>query len=421
MPFFHSMSPKLRLLSISRILPSPWPLRFESEASLSAMARSLRCTGLIQPPVVRKVGKNYELIAGARRLEAARSLGWTRIPALVVRADSAAAVDMAMAENLARLDLTHAEEQAARQRLSALMERSLREHTAFAQSLRRPQRRGSVSQAPRGETRCERELPREKAADTAVEIPPHTAQAAVPRANGGRHRVFFYRGNREDSAPVGHAAEAGQGTGARGPVRESAEELRLTQAHERNRSDCAKQGSAAFRNRNREGSPSEHAAEAGQGTGARGPVRESAEVARGRYPSDAGQAPPKSAKFRRKTPVFPEDPDLFPPFRTEQSREPVTEQGSEPSAAPSHGTPRSSPPLTPSVTDPPLAPAAEGTEAAPFFKERPPIRRGVVRESALFLRSAHRLLQGLQESGLGADSACTEEDDCYFYTLRIPK
>lgn len=392
MPFFHPKSPRLRLLPLRRILPSPWPLRFESEAARSAMVRSLRCTGLIQPPVVRKVGRNYELIAGARRLEAAKSLGWDRIPALVVRADSTAAVDMAMAENLARLDLTRAEEEAARQRLAALLERSLRESVAFAQSLPQAPAGGRPSDpSPAGQPRGGREVPQGRCAPD-----PAKAMGGAPSPC---HRATTapdapYRRGREETLP--NKAEASV----------------LAGAAEGDRSREARLGSAvAYRDNGSlraVGAPLGHGAEAGQGP--RGSVRgrESAEEAgffrreeRGKYRTEFGRPSPKPAHVRRKTPVFPEDPDLFSP----------SEAGEQGSALPPNA------PLPPT--------ASKGRSALPPTENNAcgetPLRRGVVRESALFLRSAHRLLQGLKESGLGPDSACTEEDDHYFYTLRIPK
>ena len=52
--------------------------------ALDELAESLREHGLLQPIVVRRVADGgYELIAGHRRLEAARTLGWAEIPAVV--------------------------------------------------------------------------------------------------------------------------------------------------------------------------------------------------------------------------------------------------------------------------------------------------------------------------------------------------
>jgi ParB family chromosome partitioning protein len=63
---------------IAEIQPSPRNPRHRVEA-IAELADSLRAHGLLQPIVVRPVGAGYELIAGHRRLEAARVLGWAEI------------------------------------------------------------------------------------------------------------------------------------------------------------------------------------------------------------------------------------------------------------------------------------------------------------------------------------------------------
>lgn len=71
---------------------------------VTALAESLRKHGLLNPIVV--TGEN-ELIAGHRRLEAARKLGWARIPARVIaEEDEADLVEMEIDENTQRKDLT---------------------------------------------------------------------------------------------------------------------------------------------------------------------------------------------------------------------------------------------------------------------------------------------------------------------------
>jgi ParB family chromosome partitioning protein len=83
------------------------------------LADSLRDYGLLQPVVVRHVDGGYELIAGHRRLEAARSLGWTDIAAVVrVESDSQAYL-LTLTENLQRQNLRPREEAAALERLAS--------------------------------------------------------------------------------------------------------------------------------------------------------------------------------------------------------------------------------------------------------------------------------------------------------------
>jgi ParB family chromosome partitioning protein len=77
---------------------------------IDELAASIREYGLLQPVVVRKKGKKYELIAGHRRFAALRSIDWSEVPA-VVREDSVErAYLLTLIENLQRDDLTVREE-----------------------------------------------------------------------------------------------------------------------------------------------------------------------------------------------------------------------------------------------------------------------------------------------------------------------
>jgi ParB family chromosome partitioning protein len=80
---------------------------------IDELADSLRAHGLLQPIVVRRLGGTYELIAGHRRLEAARLLGWTEIAAVVRDDTDDQAYILTLVENLQREDLTPKEEAAA--------------------------------------------------------------------------------------------------------------------------------------------------------------------------------------------------------------------------------------------------------------------------------------------------------------------
>ncbi len=90
--------------------------RFE-EASLMALADSIRELGVLQPVLVRASDEGYELIAGERRWRAAKRAGLTTIPALVRTADDLASLEQAVVENLHRADLNPLEEAAAYQQL----------------------------------------------------------------------------------------------------------------------------------------------------------------------------------------------------------------------------------------------------------------------------------------------------------------
>jgi ParB family transcriptional regulator, chromosome partitioning protein len=87
------------------------PRRSFDEGTLAELADSIRARGLLQPIVVRALaGGRYELLAGERRLRAARIAELESIPALVREADERDQLDIALAENMARVDLNPVEE-----------------------------------------------------------------------------------------------------------------------------------------------------------------------------------------------------------------------------------------------------------------------------------------------------------------------
>ncbi len=101
-----------REVAVDLIAPNPrQPRREFDEAALLALADSIRVRGVLQPIVVRPVsGGTFELVAGERRLRAARLAELERVPAVVREADDWARLDMALAENMARVDLNAVEE-----------------------------------------------------------------------------------------------------------------------------------------------------------------------------------------------------------------------------------------------------------------------------------------------------------------------
>jgi ParB family chromosome partitioning protein len=78
--------------------------RFDDEA-LAELTDSIRASGVIQPIVIRRAGEGYELIAGERRLRAAKQAGLTRIPAVIREVTNAESLELALVENLLREDL----------------------------------------------------------------------------------------------------------------------------------------------------------------------------------------------------------------------------------------------------------------------------------------------------------------------------
>lgn len=106
-------------LPLSSIVPNSRQPRtgFDDEA-LAELAHSLREVGLLQPIVVRpSAGGRYEVVAGERRLRAARLAGFEEIPAVVRHTDDANLLTEALVENIHRTDLNPLEEAAAYQQL----------------------------------------------------------------------------------------------------------------------------------------------------------------------------------------------------------------------------------------------------------------------------------------------------------------
>jgi len=91
---------------VEAVAPNPRQPRtsFEDEA-LDALAVSIQEVGVLQPIVVRKAEQGYELIAGERRLRAAKRAGLATIPAVVRESDDAESLREALIENIHREDL----------------------------------------------------------------------------------------------------------------------------------------------------------------------------------------------------------------------------------------------------------------------------------------------------------------------------
>ena len=106
-------------LPVGAIRPGKYQPRTRmDEKALAELAASIRAQGLMQPLLVRPVGRDqYELIAGERRWRAAQIAGLAEVPALVREVADSAALAMALIENIQREDLNPIEEAAGLQRL----------------------------------------------------------------------------------------------------------------------------------------------------------------------------------------------------------------------------------------------------------------------------------------------------------------
>lgn len=107
------LAPNLGALRVrvDDIVPNPDQprRRFDPEA-LDALAESIRRHGLLQPLIVRRTERGHELIAGERRLRAARRAGLDEVPVVVRDAEPPERLELALIENLQREELTPLEE-----------------------------------------------------------------------------------------------------------------------------------------------------------------------------------------------------------------------------------------------------------------------------------------------------------------------
>lgn len=103
---------------VNAVAPNPrQPRQSFDEESLEALARSIREVGVLQPIVVRVLNGGYELVAGERRLRAAKVAGLATIPAVIRTTDDTESLREALIENIHRQDLGALEQAAAFQEL----------------------------------------------------------------------------------------------------------------------------------------------------------------------------------------------------------------------------------------------------------------------------------------------------------------
>ena len=110
-------------LPVERLSPSPYQPRTEmDEESLSELVESVKAHGILQPLVARRAGSDYQLIAGERRLQAAKRAGLERVPVLLREASDREMLELALVENLQREDINPMESAEAYRRLMSEFE-----------------------------------------------------------------------------------------------------------------------------------------------------------------------------------------------------------------------------------------------------------------------------------------------------------
>ena len=102
---------KVLFLPVEDISPNPdQPRRVFSQPELEELAASIRALGVLQPLTVRRREGQWELVAGERRLRAAKLAGLSQVPCLSVQVDSQSSSLLALVENVQRRDLDFWEE-----------------------------------------------------------------------------------------------------------------------------------------------------------------------------------------------------------------------------------------------------------------------------------------------------------------------
>lgn len=102
---------KIIEIDMDRIYPNPnQPRKMFDREELEDLAASIKTNGLIQPVIVRRIDMGYELVAGERRLRAARLCGMAEIACIIVETTERGSAMMSLVENMQRKDLNFFEE-----------------------------------------------------------------------------------------------------------------------------------------------------------------------------------------------------------------------------------------------------------------------------------------------------------------------
>lgn len=107
-------------VALKSIVAGDNPREHFDETALQELADSMADVGLLQPIILRKKGRKFELVAGERRLRAARMLDWSEIPARVLKLSDKQAAEVRLLENWDRESLNGIEEAAAIRQLREL-------------------------------------------------------------------------------------------------------------------------------------------------------------------------------------------------------------------------------------------------------------------------------------------------------------
>lgn len=106
-----SASGNIQEVEIAKIFPNPHQPRMDfNPEKMQELVESIKQHGIIQPVVLTENGGQYEIIAGERRLQAAKLAGLSKIPATIREANDQQKLELAIIENIQRHDLNPVEE-----------------------------------------------------------------------------------------------------------------------------------------------------------------------------------------------------------------------------------------------------------------------------------------------------------------------
>ncbi|TDQ38350.1 ParB/RepB/Spo0J family partition protein [Aureibacillus halotolerans] len=120
--FFPEAQPgeedSVQQLAMTALRPNPYqPRKHFDKQALHELAESIKTHGVLQPIIVRKSIKGYDIVAGERRFRASQEAGVSDIPAIVREMTDQQMMELALLENLQREDLSPIEEASAYQKL----------------------------------------------------------------------------------------------------------------------------------------------------------------------------------------------------------------------------------------------------------------------------------------------------------------
>ncbi|AGX45468.1 nucleoid occlusion protein [Clostridium saccharobutylicum] len=105
------MNNEIVKISVDKVVPNIYqPRKCFNEDSIDELSKSIRQYGIIQPLTVRKMGEVFELVAGERRLRAAKLADLETVPCNVIDITDSESAEIALLENLQREDLNYIEE-----------------------------------------------------------------------------------------------------------------------------------------------------------------------------------------------------------------------------------------------------------------------------------------------------------------------